>query len=495
MTSQAKKYHMKENNLFKKIVSNPHTLFWLLACSILTGLTLPVLLKDGMFMDAVLYTSVSHNLSMGIGNFWFPQFSLHNVADLPAFHEQPPLVFGIQSVFFRLLGGSLYVERVYTFLTMCVSALLIVLLWRAVFVKENNLKKAGWLPVILWITIPVCFWSYSNNMHENTMGIFTLSSALITYKTFHKERFQIILIIFSGILIFLATFSKGIPGFFPLTLPFLYWLITKKISFKKMFVQTLILVFIPILIYVILFQFPESKESLSAYFFKRALHRINEVPTVDSRFYILYRIFTELLPQMIVVLIFLLIARIKKIKNHVSEHLRESIFFIAVGLSASVPLMLTLVQKGFYFVPALPFFAIGLSILIGPIISNFIEKIKSNTIKYKVLLFLVFLLFAGTCTFALMQKGKFSRNEDMLHDIYLMGSVIPQRSIAGIPGELWNDWSLQCYMMRYFNISMDCTIKYDYAILDKSIKPTDKMDNYKKVEINTLIYDLYRRQQ
>ena len=159
-----------------KAQRNLNLSFWLLAISLIIVLTLPVLIQDGMFMDAVLYTSVSHNLSQGVGTFWFPQFSLHNISGMRAFHEQPPLVFGIQSIFYRIFGESMYVERFYTFLTLCCNTVLIVLLWKEINKNRGNVKKLGWLPLILWIIIPVCFWSFSNNMHENTMSVFTLRS-------------------------------------------------------------------------------------------------------------------------------------------------------------------------------------------------------------------------------------------------------------------------------------------------------------------------------
>ena len=89
--------------MLKKIILTRQTPFWLLAFSILIVLTLPKLIQDGMFMDAMLYTSVSHNLSLGIGTFWFPQFSVHNLAGLSSFHEQPPLIFGFQAIFFKIL--------------------------------------------------------------------------------------------------------------------------------------------------------------------------------------------------------------------------------------------------------------------------------------------------------------------------------------------------------------------------------------------------------
>lgn len=91
---------------------------WIFTCAIMCLLTLPVLIKQGMFNDAVLYTSVSLNLSKGIGSFWLPYFDEWNIININSFHEQPPLAFGIQSLFFKLLGNSIYVERVYTFLCM-----------------------------------------------------------------------------------------------------------------------------------------------------------------------------------------------------------------------------------------------------------------------------------------------------------------------------------------------------------------------------------------
>lgn len=479
--------------MLKKLLFNRQTPFWLIAFSVLIGLTLPLLIQDGMFMDAMLYTSVSHNLSMGIGTFWFPQFSLHNMAGLTSFHEQPPLVFGIQSVFFKIFGDSMYVERFYTFLTMCITAALINLLWKEIYRNENSLKRLGWLPIILWITIPVCFWSYTNNMHENTMGIFTLSSVLLIYKASQSEKFQIMACILAGIFILMATLSKGLPGFFPITVPLLYWLTTKKNTFSKTFLQTLIITLVPVIIYAILFFIPESKESLSTYLFKRALHRINEVPTVDNRFWILYRLFMELLPQILFVAIIFSIAKLKKIKWDISEQIPNSIFFISVGLLASAPLMLTLVQKGFYFVPSLPFFAIGFSILIAPIIFNLTERINTTSKKYKMFLLMSAFLLIATTSFSLMQKGKVGRNKELLHDIYLIGTVVPKQTIISIPADMWNEWDLQCYLVRYFNISLESNYQNNYCIIDKTIQ-TNTLTGYKKVDIKTLQYDLYKRQ-
>ncbi|MBN3035929.1 MAG: hypothetical protein JW861_10115 [Bacteroidales bacterium] len=46
-----------------------HYPFVLLTLTLFTGLILPVLIMDGMFMDGVLYTCVARNLAQGYGTF------------------------------------------------------------------------------------------------------------------------------------------------------------------------------------------------------------------------------------------------------------------------------------------------------------------------------------------------------------------------------------------------------------------------------------------
>ena len=478
--------------MLRKLLNSKQTPFWLIAFGTLIGLTLPKLIEDGMFMDAMLYTSVSHNLSHGIGTFWFPQFSVLNVSELPAFHEQPPLVFGIQALFFKIFGDSMYVERFYTFITMCITAILINKLWKDVFKNNIRLTKIGWLPIILWITIPICYWSFENNMLENTMGIFVLIAAILIYQSLQSDRIRIMKLIVAGIFIVMATLSKGIPGFFPIIIPFLYWIIFKKHPFSKALLQSIIIIAIPLLAYFILFMIPESSESLSAYLFKRVLQRISNDHIVGSRLYILFRLLAELIPQLLFIGIIFFIAKIKKMKIQMNKNIKIWGFFLLIGLSASAPLMLTLVQKGFYFVPALPFFAIGLAVLISPIIINLMELININGIKFKIFMGLSVILLIAVISFSIMQKGKYSRHKELLHDVYLIGKVVPKNTSVSVPRDIWNNWDMQCYFIRYFNISLIPDYKNDYCIIDNTIKE-DTLINYIKVDIPTIQFDLYKR--
>jgi 4-amino-4-deoxy-L-arabinose transferase-like glycosyltransferase len=471
-----------------------HLPFWLFSLSVVFGLTLPVLIQDAMFQDAMLYSSVSHNLSQGIGTFWFPQYSKMNIAGLSSFHEQPPLVFGIQALFFKVLGSSIYVERFYTFLMIVLNILLINLLWKAIFPKNDDQRKLGWLPVLFWISIPVCFWSYRSNMMENTMSVFDLGAVLLFFYGLKSEKQKVFFLTGSGLMIFLASFTKGIPGLFPLAVPLLYWLTMRRTGFWQSVQQTAILFAVPVAIYTVLFLIPESSESLSNYVFKRLLMRVDAMPTADYRLEILWRLVKELIPVLIMVSVILAVAFFKKTKRPFSENGSFIFFFLLVGFSGSAPLALTMVQKGWYLVPAFPYFAIGFALMVSPMVTAWIRKTDPKTNGFRMIRSITILLLAGVVVLTVAQFGKVSREKEIVADVYEIGKIVPGHSSISVPKVMYDEYNfiLEGFLVRYFNISLDPHEKQDYFLTDKSIK-APVPDDYEKVHINLLKYDLYRR--
>jgi hypothetical protein len=151
-----------------------------------------------------------------------------------------------------------------------------------------------------------------------------------------------------------------------------------------------------------------------------------------------------------------------------------------------------MVQKGFYFVPALPFMAIGLALLVSYTVSVLIDKINIKSLKYKMFLYISVVLFISVIAFSAAQAGKTGRDKERLHDIYLIGEIIPPNTIVSLSQSMWNDDALQCYMIRYFNISLDHLVRRDYFILDKSMQE-DSLGNYEKLPLSTVKYDLYKK--
>jgi 4-amino-4-deoxy-L-arabinose transferase-like glycosyltransferase len=466
--------------------------FYLLSLALFIGLILPVLIQDGMFMDGLLYTCVAKNLGNGIGTFWFPiSEATWLVEGKATFHEHPPLVFAIQSVFFKLLGNSMYTERIYSFLTACITAFLIILIWKETFKSSKDLQKYYWLPVLLWIIVPVAHWTFQNNMQENTMGIFCLLAILFIIKGMYGQNLYLNLCL-SGIFIFLASFSKGVPGLFPLVTIGLYWIVNRKPSLFKTIIYTLTLILIPLSIYFILIQNQEAKEALSFYLNYRLLGRIENAHTVSYRFKTITGLFSHLLPLLLLSAILLPIFIRKSIKNFF-ELKREFFFFILIGLSASLPLMLTLVQKDFYFSHSIPFFGLAFAMFLAPGIQTLVQKIDVSGKGFKIFRVSTVILLVVSFSLSIYNIGGQSRDSEELNDVYIIGKIIPKGTIIGLDKTWQEQYSTRYYLVRYFNISSSmATNNYDYLLLQKE-NNTRVPVGYQKVELSSKKYDLYKK--
>ena len=155
-------------------------------------------------MDGLWYDTISRNLSAGIGSFWRPIVT--PTLSVPFFADHPPLVFGIESLFFRVLGDHWWVGKFYGFFTLLLAALLIVALWRA----AGGFVGDGWLPLLFWLSAPLITWSFSNEMLENTMLLFQLGAALAFVKasSSHGTRGDALSVL-AGALLFGGVMCKG----------------------------------------------------------------------------------------------------------------------------------------------------------------------------------------------------------------------------------------------------------------------------------------------
>lgn len=468
-----------------------HLPFRIFTLAIFIGLIVPILVQDGMFMDGVLYTAVAKNQAEGFGSFWYPIFAdTWNKHGVHTFHEHPPLVFGIQSLFFKILGSSIYVERFYSFLTAIFTAWLIHLNWKTLFQNQIEFIKFSWLPILFWIIIPVCFWSFQNNMQENTMGVFTLASTYFLLKFYLQKSINKYLFL-SGVFIFLASFCKGVPGFFPLAFPFLIWISHRKTTFVNVIHQTSILGFTTFLFYAILMLHEPAKESLSFYFENRLMGRIDSDPTVGNRFYIIGRLFQELLPPLILGGLILLFSKLKSKTLHFSEaDFKNAFLFFLIGFAGTLPLLLTMVQKGFYMVHALPYFGIAIALIIVPNLVVFFQNKSIENIYNKTFTIPSSLLLIGVILFSSFQFGKAKRDEDMLHDVYLLKNILPKNAHITIEKSIHQDWGLKVYLMRNSDLSTSNIIPYPYFLVEKK-KQNFSLQGFKKMDYGLKRYDLF----
>ncbi|HKK63204.1 MAG TPA: hypothetical protein VJ951_11600 [Bacteroidales bacterium] len=466
---------------------------WILSIGTITCLVLPGLFMDGMFTDGIQYTCVSKNLSNGLGSFWFPFVSETWGKEGGSFFlEQPPLLYGLQAPFFKILGDSMYTERIYIFITLIINALLIIQIWR--YIAPDRFKKYGWLPLIFWISIPLTNWTFKHNMQENTMMIFTSASIYFGIQSLFSQNKNYFYAFLAGIFIFLASFTKGIPGLFPLSMAIIAWITHKNFSLYKALLLTSIFVLTPIAIYVFLMLSSESAmESIQFYINSRLLVRVDSNPVVNNRFYILERLILELLPG-IAVASLLLLGNKRSHKKILPEDslIRNALFFFILGLAGSLPLMLTLVQRGFYMTISFPPFAIAFSLLSIKAVINLFSYIKMK--RARVFLSVSSILLLSGIILTLLLAGKPKRNKDVLSDVYTFSEHTTPYTTLGCDRFTFDDWHFQFYMIRYNDVYLNYTkTESPLFYIAKKKEKLNIPGTYEKLAIPTEKYDLYKR--
>ena len=285
-----------------------NTPFWLLLIGLFLILVSKNLLTEGMFLDGVTYACISRNMVCGLGSFWNPSYT-QTIGHV--FYSHPPLAFGLEALFFKVLGDHWWVEKLYSVLAFLFIGLLIALIWKR---TTNNIRWA-WLPLLFWIAMPLVSWSATNNLLENTMSVFVLLSVylmIVGYQRNHK-----IWLFLSAFTLLLAFLSKGFTGLFPLVFPILYCAFDQKRKWIQGPIDSLILlvavaVFAEIMFLVCPGSFGYIKDYIRLQVIGGGLHEA----TASSRFYIVF----ALLQQLIIPFVLAVVLVICKTKSKVNVY-------------------------------------------------------------------------------------------------------------------------------------------------------------------------------
>ena len=465
---------------------------WLFVLVIFFITVVQNLVKEGMFMDGLYYATLARNLSVGIGSFWKPFFTSTLYSE---FYEHPPLVFGIQSILFRVLGESIYVEKIYSFLTAITTGWLIYTIWKNIFDRMDEYRsKYSWLPILIWIIIPLVSWSYSNNLLENTMGIFTLSSVLILVKGI-KGQINIYLSgLFSAAMIFFGTLSKGFPALFPLSVLFFYWLVFKTPDFKKVILITLFQIIFIASVFLILFQMAGPKHFFNSYLEGQVLRALKGELVQGSHFFILWKLFMEILPLLILLGIIFLLYKFKKLRFIASEkNKQQSVFFFLIAASAALPIMVSPKQLGFYLVPSFPLFALGFACLFAHSLKLLIDKCSDNIYGVKVFKIFILSVLSGVIVFVFFQAGKIGRDKAIISDMKKFAPYLISNTTIGMCKDLYPEWSLYAYYYRYYYVSLDCSEQSHQLLLARKNSDCIKDLQFIPLKQNegSLEFDLY----
>lgn len=423
-------------------------------------------LQKGMFLDGVNYANVANNLANGKGSIWSLTYS---DTFLKQYTHQLPFMIWCQGLFFYLFGDSILIERIFCLVLLVLNAYAIIRLWKLSFPSCGSYFG---FPLVLWIITPIVFWGFSNNVQEIMMSFCAVMS--ISYIFQYFETKANVNLIIGGLYCFLCFFCKGVQGLFPLVaIPAYYILVDRKVKWSL--IKEEILFILPSLVCLtMVVAYTPSRKMMEANFNDRLKSTfVTTVQnTTDNRLDLIGTLAMELLAPISLSIILLLICRFSKTVLKINWQ-RKSLFFIFIGLTASLPLIVTLEQRRFYLITSIPFFIIGLAGLIAPLLPILKKDDKFQNVFGRIITFVTIAAFL----FGIINYDAYKRDERLLNDVHKIGSIVPNKTISADP-KIMYEYSFIAYIARHYNISLDFDQNnaHDYHV---SIKKEENKDSGK----------------
>jgi hypothetical protein len=95
-------------------------------------------------------------------------------------------------------------------------------------------------------------------------------------------------------------------------------------------------------------------------------------------------------------------------------------------------------------------------------------------------------------TISVSKIGKTNRDIDTLSDVNKIGKITPQFSSIKVSQKTYENWALQFYLVRYFDVYINSSSKNNYTFYLKEKSETIKNSELYNLPLNTKQFDLYK---
>jgi 4-amino-4-deoxy-L-arabinose transferase-like glycosyltransferase len=411
-------------------------------------LWLPNLFAVGMFMDGTINASVAKNYALGNGSF----FHLHQTyMGSTEYGGNPPLAFIIQGWAFKIFGTAYYVERIYSLICAVIQLVLIRYLWQTLF---NNVpyKKLSWLPCLLWLISPITGWCYSNNLLENTMSIFTTVAIISIAKYAVSNKYLLLYALVAVAAMCLALLTKGPVALFIAIVPLALTVVSAKYTIQKTLLFTAASAGLFLLAVTVFASSTEANIWLITYF-NQQINPALSTKSVSTfgRFKIVTELVIMLSSLLGLWLAVVLVARyINTAKTAVRVDRKIAHGFLLVGLAASLPIVVSYKQSGFYLLPALPVFAIAIAAYMAEAVRTVADKWNSE--KWHTRISVTMLIVIIACAiYSGANFGHVCRDKKMLDDVTHIAALTPNDTCLTADWNLNEEYALRAYLSRLHN--------------------------------------------
>lgn len=468
-----------------------HGVLLFLVFSICCLLVFPRILTLGKNGDGVQYAAVARNLSDGWGMFWSPYLS---ETVFRVHHEHPPLVYWIQSLFFRVLGDGLYVEGIYGFVIGGFILWGLVLLWQSVNRDFGATTVGSWWPILLLSSLPVMSYIVQSNRLVITFVVFAVFATWLSYQSLTSGRGWVLYALLSGILIYLGGLAKGPVALFTLAVPVISWFILGVSLSRALWSTMSALMACAALCVGTAYMYPESIVFWKGFWHAQIMASLSSTRAPSSYFHYYQRWIGEMAVPFAVIggLIYLTGTRVREMRFN-----RPAWFFLCIALVGTLPFLISQRQQFRYILHSLPFFVLSLAYWTAPLAVN-VEECVLKTRQLRLALTNI----AGLCILIALVamfflKGSVRKREVFFQDLYHRNDIkLPERIMVSVYPEImiYEDL-LVTDMQRYYKVSVTSQTGHDYLLVDKNSDYKVPSD-YRKVHVTpTVKYVLYKKTQ
>ena len=338
---------------------------WLLTISFIAMTFIPRSFDDALFVDGLAYASIARNMAIGLGTFWEPFFAesfwLAFNDRCSFFCEHPPLMFGLQSLLFRILGDTTLVENLYNAIVLIVTMFLIHLIWKKLFEDQPDFSEFSWLAVLFWYGFRIVWWSVPNNLLDTTMAAFCLASCYLQLLAFSESKFNIVYWVSSSVMVALACLTKGPVGLFPIAFPLIYAVVFGKSFMQQAFIGVTVLVSVFSLILTLLLLYPPAQYFLSNYFQGQVMLALLQKREKISNhwtahLYLVKLLLVNIIPHILILVTLFLNSLYGKFPTKFSLKIKKvGLLTLLTSLSIILPMLASVKQADYYLMPAFPF--------------------------------------------------------------------------------------------------------------------------------------------
>ena len=403
--------------------------------AVLLWFVAPYWLQEGMFMDGQIYAAVAQNLADGLGTFWAP---VYQPSSTVPYSEQLPMFTGMESLFFRALGGSMWTERVFMAVAWIATAAGLCAL-QIKWWPQRGLESAIWI-VAVWSSAPLVGWGMGNHVQEMWMAPFTVWAVVaMSYSRW---------VWLGGLLTVAAALFKGPQGLFPLVwLPLVGGL---GLVSRGEAVRRFGIVLLTVLVTAFgLWLWDDAREAILRNAGNRLVRTFTQARAVTTadRLWLL----GPMLGQWAVLLgASLAVAWIRFDSLRASLD-RRVLAMLALGLCASLPLMVTQEQRDFYLITSLGFVALGLgNALVGT------KVLRSS--RFAVVAGLIAMAGLSSLPWRLVE-----RDSELRDSLAMFKEDYAPRSAFNVVLELRLNHELAAYAMRHYRWEVDLANEREHA--------------------------------